>query len=134
MILITQGMHSLVNENNKYAVIGVSKNPEKYGHRVFKDLLGAGWIVYPVNPKESEILGQKVYPKLLNIDEKIDVVIFVVPPKVTLEVLNEVKEIGIKNVWLQPGSESKEAIEYCKENEINCIHDACIMIERKNNG
>lgn len=134
MIFITQGMHSLVNENNKYAVIGVSKNPEKYGHKVFKDLLGAGWDVYPVNPKESEILGQKVYPKLSNIEKEVDVVIFVVPPQVTLEVLNEVKELGIKNVWLQPGSESNEAIEYCKSNEINCIHDACIMIERKPNG
>lgn len=134
MIFITQGMHSLVNENNKYAVIGVSKNPEKYGHRVFKDLLGAGWDVYPVNPKVDEILGQKVYPKLSNIDKKIDVVIFVVPPQVTLEVLNEVEKLDIKNVWLQPGSESPEAIEYCKKNEINCIHDACIMIERKSDG
>lgn len=127
-------MHSLVNKNNKYAVIGVSKNPEKYGYRVFKDLLGAGWEVYPVNPKEDEILGQKVYPKLSNIDKKIDVVIFVVPPQVTLEVLNEVEKLDIKNVWLQPGSESPEAIEYCKKNEINCIHDACIMIERKSDG
>jgi predicted CoA-binding protein len=127
-------MHSLLNENNKYAVIGVSKNPEKYGHRVFKDLLGAGWEAYPVNPKEDEILGQKVYPKLSNIDKKIDMVIFVVPPQVTLEVLNEVEKLDIKNVWLQPGSESPEAIEYCKKNEINCIHDACIMIERKSDG
>ncbi|MCA9379805.1 CoA-binding protein [Candidatus Dojkabacteria bacterium] len=127
-------MHSLVNKNNKYAVIGVSKNPEKYGYRVFKDLLGAGWEVYPVNPKEDEILGQKVYPKLSNIDKKIDVVIFVVPPQVTLEVLNEIEKLDIKNVWLQPGSESPEAIEYCKKNEINCIHDACIMIERKSDG
>lgn len=127
-------MHSFINENNKYAVIGVSKNPEKYGHKVFKDLIGAGWDVYPVNPNETEILGHKVFPKVSEINDKIDVVIFVVPPKVTLDVLKEIKEIGINNVWLQPGSESLEAIQYCKDNAINCIHDACIMIERKQNG
>jgi predicted CoA-binding protein len=134
MILITQEMHSLVNKNNKYAVIGVSKNPEKYGHRIYKDLTSAGYNVYPVNPNETELLGHKVYAQLSDINEKIDVVIFVVPPQVTVAVLNEVKDLGIKHVWLQPGSESPEAIEFCRKNKIDCIHDACIMIERKSNG
>ncbi|HRO65913.1 MAG TPA: CoA-binding protein, partial [Candidatus Dojkabacteria bacterium] len=102
--------------------------------RVFKDLTSAGYDVYPVNPNETEILGHKVYTQLSDINEKIDVVIFVVPPHVTLEVLKEVNELGIKNVWFQPGSESPEALEYCETNDIKSIHDACIMIERKSNG
>ncbi|HRN85706.1 MAG TPA: CoA-binding protein [Candidatus Dojkabacteria bacterium] len=134
MIFNTQEMHSLIDKKNIYAVIGVSKNPEKYGHRVFKDLTSAGYDVYPVNPNETEILGHKVYTQLSDINEKIDVVIFVVPPHVTLEVLKEVNELGIKNVWFQPGSESPEALEYCETNDIKSIHDACIMIERKSNG
>lgn len=134
MIFNTQEMHSFIDKNNVYAVIGVSKNPEKYGHKVFKDLTSAGYDVYPVNPNETEILGHKVYTQLSDINEKIDVVIFVVPPNVTLEVLKEVNELGIKSVWFQPGSESPEAIEYCKINKIESIHDACIMIERKSNG
>lgn len=127
-------MHSLVNQNKKYAVIGVSKNPEKYGHRVFKDLLNAGWNVYAVNPSATEVLGNKVYPKISDINDTVDVAIFVVPPQVTFTLLNEVKDLGIKHVWLQPGSESPEAIEFCRENNIECIHDACVMIERKSNG
>lgn len=127
-------MHSFIDKNNVYAVIGVSKNPEKYGHRVFKDLTSAGYNVYPVNPNKSEILRHKVYTQLSDINEQVDVVIFVVPPQVTLEVLREVNELGIKSAWFQPGSESPEALEYCKTNDIESVHDACIMIERKSNG
>jgi hypothetical protein len=45
--------------------------------------------------------------------------------------LEEVKTLEIKNVWLQPGAQSDKAIQFCKENTIECIHDACIMIRRK---
>jgi len=55
----------------------------------------------------------------------------VVPPEVTEMVLTEVKMLGIKKVWMQPGSESAHAIAYCKANGIECVHDACIMLERK---
>ena len=127
-------MQPLINKTFKYAVVGVSQNPEKYGHKVFKDLITAGYTAYPINPKETEILGHQVFAKLSEIPEKIDVAIFVVPPSVTIEVLKEIKELDIKNVWLQPGSESSEAIQFCENNKIECIHDACIMIERKVNG
>ena len=124
----------MVNKNWTYAVVGVSADPEKYGHKVFKDLTSAGWSVFPINPHETEILGHKVYAKISDINKKIDVAIFVVPPKVTLEVLKEINGLGIKNAWLQPGSESNEVIEYCKNNKINYIQDACIMVERGKNG
>lgn len=124
-------MKSLINKNYKYAVVGVSQNPEKYGHKVFKDFTSAGYLAYPINPHEKEILGHIVYPNISEVPEKIDVAIFVVPPPVTLEVLKEVKELEIEHVWLQPGSESIEAVRFCEANDINCIHDACIMIERK---
>lgn len=124
-------MQSLINKNYKYAVVGVSQNPEKYGYKVFKDLTGAGYDAYPINPHENEILGHIVYPNISQLPEKIDVAIFVVPPLVTLDVLKEVKQLEIGNVWLQPGSESIEALQFCEANNIICIHDACIMIERK---
>jgi predicted CoA-binding protein len=50
---------------------------------------------------------------------------------VTEKVMEEVKTLGIKNVWMQPGAQSDIAIEFCKTKSINCIHDACIMIQRK---
>ena len=122
----------MIDKKNLYAVVGASNNEEKYGYKVFKDLLDAGYKVLPINPSEKEILGQKVYATLSEVKENIDVVIFVTQPIVTEKVLEEVKKIGIKNVWLQPGAQSDAAIQFCRKNNIECIHDACIMIQRKN--
>ncbi|MFA6410147.1 MAG: CoA-binding protein [Candidatus Buchananbacteria bacterium] len=121
----------MINKNLNYAVIGASANQEKYGFKVFKDLKEAGYKVIPVNPSLKELLGTKAYPMLTVVPAKIDVAIFVVPPAVTETILAEVKKLNIKKVWLQPGSESQKAIEFCEQNQIECIHDACIMIERQ---
>lgn len=121
----------MINKNFLYAVVGASNNPEKYGYRVFKDLLDAGYKVIPINPTEKEILRVKVYPTLSQVKKNIGVVIFVTQPIITEKVLEEVKKLGIKNVWLQPGAQSDWAIEFCKRNNIECIHDACIMIQKK---
>lgn len=117
-----------------YAVIGASSDTAKYGHRVYKDLLAGGFKVYPVNPNLKSLLGNEVYSTFSDIPEHIDTAVFVVPPAVTIKILPEVKSLGIENVWFQPGSESPDAIAFCEANSINCIHDACIMIERKKNG
>ena len=53
-----------LDKKNVFAVVGVSKDPEKYGHRVYRDLRGAGLKVYPVNPNADEVLGDKCYPNL----------------------------------------------------------------------
>ncbi len=121
---------NLINSEFIYAVVGVSRDPKKYGHRIFADLLNAGYKVYGVNPKTEEILGQKLYPNLGAVPVKIDVIDFVVPPPVVEQLLPEVLSLGIKKVWLQPGSESDHTIEYCEKHGIECIHEACIMVER----
>jgi len=69
---------------------------------VFKDLLDAGYKVLPINPNEKKILGKKVYPTLSDVKKTIDVVIFVTQPTVTEKVLEQVKALKIKNVWMQP--------------------------------
>jgi len=92
----------MINKDFFYAVVGASNNEEKYGHKVFKDLLSAGYKVVPINPTEQVILGKKVYPTLSDIHQKIDVVIFVTQPSVTEKVLEQVKTLKIQNVWMQP--------------------------------
>ena len=116
-----------------YAVIWASNDEEKYGHKVFRDLLDAGYHVIAINPNEKEILKQKVFPNISAYNKKIDIVIFVVPPKITLAILSEVKEKNIREVRMQPWSESKNAIKFCEENNIMCTHNACIMIQRRKN-
>lgn len=128
--MIQNLIKEFVDKKNVYAVIGVSRDPEKYGHRVYKDLRGAGYKVYPINPKINEVLGDKVYPNLENLPEKPDVVDVVVPPKITEEVVKTCKKLGIKKVWLQPGSESDLAIKFCQENGIDVVYGVCVMEER----
>ena len=123
-------IEEFLNKKNVIAIVGASKDPEKYGHRVYKDLKSGGYKVYPVNPNADEILGDKCYPSLEALPEKPDVVDVVVPPKVTEEVVKNRKKLGITKVWMQPGSESETAIKFCKDNNIAVIFGKCIMVER----
>jgi uncharacterized protein len=123
-------MNDLININFNYALVGASQDKEKYGYRVLKDLIDSGYTVFPINPKGGKILELKIFRNILEIEEKIDVIIFVVQPEIALKVLERVKERKIKKVWMQPGSESNEAEEFCKRNNIEYISKACIMIKK----
>jgi len=120
-----------LNKRNIFAVVGASRDPEKYGHQVYKDLKTAGYKVYPVNPNAKEILGDKCYPDLKNLPTKPDVVNIVVPPKVTEKTVKTCKMLGITKVWMQPGSESENAIKFCHENGIDVMYGTCVMVERR---
>jgi predicted CoA-binding protein len=114
-----------------FAVVGVSRNPAKYGHQVYKDLKTAGFTVYPVNPNIDEVLGDRCYPSLYELPEKPDVVNTVVPPAVTEKIVENCKALGIDKVWMQPGSESEKAIAFCRRNNIKVVHDVCVMVARR---
>ena len=116
---------------NIFAVAGASRNPEKYGHQVYRDLLNARYRVYCVNPNADEILGNKCYPSLEVLPVKPDVVDVVVPPEITEQLVKTCKRLGITKVWMQPGSESKVAISFCEENNMDVVHGVCIMVERR---
>ena len=124
-------IREFLDKRNTFAVVGASRNPEKYGHQVYKDLKEAGYKVYPVNPSTDQILGDKCYPSLEYLPAKPDVVDVVVPPKITERIVRTCKKLVITKVWMQPGSESESAIEFCDDNGIDTIHSICIMVERK---
>ena len=116
---------------NIFAVAGASRNPEKYGHQVYRDLRNAGYRVYCVNPNADEVLGDKCYPSLEVLPVKPDVVDIVVPPKITEQLVKTCKKLGITKVWMQPGSESEIAIKFCEENSIDLVYGVCVMVERR---
>jgi predicted CoA-binding protein len=124
-------INKFLEKTNIFAVVGASRDPEKYGHQVYKDLKGAGYKVYPVNPNAKEILGDKCYPDLKDLPTKPDVVNIVVPPKVTEKTVKTCKMLGITKVWMQPGSESENAIKFCHENGIDVMYGTCVMVERR---
>ena len=122
---------AFLKEKNIFAVVGASRDPRKYGYQVYKDLKNAGYEVYPVNPNAREILGDKCYPSLESLPVTPDVVDLVVPPKITEVVVKTCKKLGIKKVWMQPGSESEMAINFCRKNGMDVIHGVCVMVERR---
>jgi predicted CoA-binding protein len=115
-------------EQKKFAVIGATNNPKKYGNQIFKNLTKRGYEVYPVNPNLKEIEGTNCYPTLSDVPVKVDVVDFVVPPNVTESVLKECQKLGLDNIWLQPGSESDAAIAFCRDNNFKVVYGTCVML------
>jgi len=119
---------NFLNSKNKFAVIGVSTNPNKWGWKIFNQLKLLNFIVYAINPNHKKIGADVCWPNLMSLPEKPSVVITVVPPKVTEEIVKECKNLGINKIWMQPGSESKKAINYCKNNNIKTISNACFVV------
>lgn len=118
-------------QNKKIAVIGVSEDHQKYGYKIFESLLKAGFNVVGINNKGGEILGKKLYKNIAELDTTPDLVLTVVPAAVTEKIIDDCKQAGIKEVWMQPGSESESAINKAKELGIKTTSGACFMIQAK---
>lgn len=111
----------------RWAVVGASPNPERYSHQIMTLLRERGYTVLPVRPGRDEIDGLPCYATLSDIPEPPDVVDMVVNPSIGLGVMEEVKRLGIKHVWLQPGSESPEILEFARANGI-AAYEACVLV------
>ena len=120
----------LLQKNVKWAVVGASNNLDKYGHKIYKKLRERGYTVYPVNPNYEEVMGDKCYKDLNSLPEKVDAINMVVPSNVGIGIIEEAKALGIQNIWLQPGSESREIITFSNENNLDSIQ-SCILVELK---
>jgi uncharacterized protein len=115
----------------RWAVVGVSADPSKYGHKVFANLIGAGYDVVGVNPKGGQVLGRDLYRSLAELPQTPEVVDLVVPPTVTEQVLRECVSLGLRRVWMQPGAESPAAIAFCLDNGIEAVWGECAMVHRR---
>lgn len=125
----------MISKNENYLVVWASNNTDKYWYKVFNDLISNWYNAIPINPKEKEILNQKVYNSISDFKLQIDNIIFVTQPKVTENIIETIIKNWIKpkNIWMQPWSESDKAIDLCQKNNIKCTSNSCIMIERKKN-
>lgn len=113
----------------RFAVVGASRDPEKYGYKVFMSLVRAGYQAYAVNPRAEDIEGHRVYGSLAELPEPPECVVTVVPPAVTEKAVSAALDLGVAAVWMQAGSESPAAVEQCAERGVHCIHGGpCIMV------
>ncbi|QKQ99230.1 CoA-binding protein [Metallosphaera tengchongensis] len=118
----------------KIATIGFSKDPEKPSHRVPKFLIEHGYVVYPVNPTMTEVLGRKVYPSLGAVPEDVEVVQVFRPsrdvPMIVNEVLKRKNDRGdVKALWLQEGIRDDQAAEKARAEGLMVIQDRCMYKE-----
>ena len=110
------------------AVAGVSRNERKFGNAAYNELKKKGYKVYPVNPNMNEMMGEKCYPDLHSLPEKPGGVFICLKAQETEKVVKEAAELKINNIWMQQGSESSEAIKYCRQNNIDVVHNECILM------
>jgi hypothetical protein len=110
------------------AVVGVSRQGNKFGNMAFKELKAKGYTVLPVNPRAETIEGERCYPDLQALPEGVEGVLIVVPPEETEKVVRQAAQAGIPSVWLQQGAESEAAIRFCQEQGLNLVHSHCILM------
>ena len=124
-------IESLKNKSNSIALVGASKNPDKYGNKILKDLISKGYRVFPINKFEKEIEGLEVFKNVTDLKEIPSIINFVVPPNESKTVTNYLVSKGYDNFWYQPGAESEDISFYLKSLNKNFIDDKCIMVETK---
>ena len=122
---------AILSKYKSIAMIGVSNDPTKASTIVMKYMQNCGFKVYPVNPSASgqKILGEKVFSKITEIKEPIDIVDVFRPSKEALEIAEDTIKIGAKVLWLQLGIRSDTAKTLVESNKIEYIEDKCTKIE-----
>jgi predicted CoA-binding protein len=109
------------------AVIGASSNRSKFGNRAVRAFLQQGYTVVPINPHETEVEGLKAYRSVLDVPGTIDMASMYLPPEIGEQVIGEIAQKGIAEVWLNPGAESDELIARAKALNIQPIV-ACSIV------
>jgi predicted CoA-binding protein len=124
---------SLIADARVIAVVGLSSKPWRASHDVAAYLQVNGYRIVPVNPAESEVLGERAYPTLLDIpkDVRVDIVDVFRRAEHTPEVAREAVEIGARVLWLQEGIVSQEAARIAMEGGVDVVMGTCIRHARE---
>jgi predicted CoA-binding protein len=118
---------SIIAEARTVAVVGLSANPDKPSNEVARYLKLRGYRVIPVNPKEERLLGERAYPSVADIPERVDVVDVFLRPERVPDVARDAVRAGAKTLWLQQGIVSPEARRIAEENGLDYVEDRCAM-------
>ena len=97
------------------AVIGASRNRDKFGNKALRAFAKRGYTVIPIHPREREVEGLRAYRSVLDVPGSIDLATLYVPPSVGIQVLDEIAHKGIPEVWLNPGADAPEVVSRAQE-------------------
>jgi predicted CoA-binding protein len=121
-------LRALLLGTKTIAMVGASSSTDRPSNGVMRKLLSVGYHVIPVNPNETEVLGQKAYPSLEAVPEKVDLVDVFRRSEATPPIAEQAVRIGAKGLWLQQGVWSDEAAATAKAGGLTVVMDLCIAV------
>src|SRR3990172_9383217 len=122
-------LRRILKENRVIAVVGLSAKRHRPSYSVAQYLLEHGYRVIPVNPSYQEVLGQKCYPSLRDIPEKIDIVDCFRRSAEIVPIAEEAIAVGAKVLWMQIGVINEAAAKKARKAGLDVVMDLCIKIE-----
>jgi uncharacterized protein len=121
----------ILRESTTIAVVGLSSNPMRPSFGVTEYMQEAGYRIIPVNPNETEVLGEKSYARLEDVPERVDIVNVFRRAEEVPPVVESAIRVGAKAVWMQSGIENEEAAKKARAEGLTVIEDACILVEHR---
>ena len=119
----------LLKNAKTIAVVGLSDNPARTSYGVSAYMQSQGYRIVPVNPAISEALGEKAYPTLSEVPEKVDIVNVFRRSEYVPEVVDEAIRLGVPAIWMQEGVVHEEAAEKARQAGIFVVMNRCILKE-----
>jgi predicted CoA-binding protein len=110
------------------ALIGVSRNKQSYSRTLMKAFIDKGFDVFPVNPNETDIDGQKCYQSITQLPDTIDAAYIIKRKEVAIDLAREVANKGIKKIWIHVKCDAPNIKELCKEYGVTVIAGECFFM------
>ncbi len=110
------------------AIVGMSRAPQAFSAHAAKELKAKGYRLFPINPNAAEIQGEKCYPGISALPEKVGGALFLTPRVETEKAVREAFEAGVGHFWIQQGAESTAAIRFCREKNLHAVTGHCILM------
>jgi predicted CoA-binding protein len=124
-------LRAILGDARTIAVVGLSNDRFRDAYDVAEYLKSRGYRIIPVHPDETEVLGERAYPSLLDIPDRVDVVDVFRRPEATPEIARQAVQIGAKVLWLQSGIINDEAARIGTEAGLDVIMGVCIRTARR---
>jgi uncharacterized protein len=121
----------ILQQAKTIAVVGLSDNPLRPSHGVAAYLQSQGYHIIPVNPQVESSLGEKAYPSLLDVPEKIDIVDIFRRPEFVEEVVDQAIQLKIPTVWMQEEVIHEKAAQKARAAGLFVVMDRCILVEHR---
>lgn len=124
-------IHDLLSRIKTIAVVGLSDSPMRPSYGVSAYMQSQGYRIIPVNPNIAEALGEKAYPSLLKVPDKIDLVDVFRRPEYVDEIVEQAIQLKIPAIWLQEDVINERAAERARQAGIFVAMDLCILKEHR---